>query len=298
VSSSSSPSFPFPFPLPSSLLRRGVPQPQRGSVEPPPRAARGSLLARPAHCCPARPTRRGPRLARVPPRSRLPALASGAWPRRGAQPCPARRARLGPQRARFPRARGVLAARGAVPCPRRIMPRPRCGVPARPYWLARSAAPPGARHLARPRPRRGRTSRGVACPPAAPARLAARSVAARGGSARPARSTPALPLAVAPCVAAPCPARPSAAWHVRGTQLGPGVAARSAQRGSRPASPARRSARLATRSPEQRLNVTLRHLPVVCKLSRDDVLHHLKVLVLIELYQEAVITRRGLTMFR
>jgi hypothetical protein len=62
-----------------------------------------------------------------------------------------------------------------------------------------------------------------------------------------------------------------------------------------------RSARLAwqlARSPVQRLNVTLRHLPFVCKLSRNDALHHLKVPVLIELYQEAAITRRWLIMLR
>jgi hypothetical protein len=43
-----------------------------------------------------------------------------------------------------------------------------------------------------------------------------------------------------------------------------------------------------------RLNVTLSHLPFVCKLSCDDALPHLKVLVLIELYQEAAITRHEL----
>jgi hypothetical protein len=51
-------------------------------------------------------------------------------------------------------------------------------------------------------------------------------------------------------------------------------------------------------SPVQCLNVTLSHLPFVCELSRDDALHHLKVLVPIELYQEAAITRRRLIMLR
>jgi hypothetical protein len=94
------------------------------------------------------------------------------------------------------------------------------------------------------------------------ARLTARSAAARDDPTRPARSTPALPLAVAPCVAAPCPAQPSAAWRVHGTQLGPGVAARSAQRGSRPTSPARRSARLVWQLARSLARATLkRHAP-------------------------------------
>jgi hypothetical protein len=48
----------------------------------------------------------------------------------------------------------------------------------------------------------------------------------------------------------------------------------------------------------QHLNVTLSHLLFVCELSCDDALHHLNVLVPIELYQEAAITRRGLIMLR
>jgi hypothetical protein len=48
----------------------------------------------------------------------------------------------------------------------------------------------------------------------------------------------------------------------------------------------------------QRLNVTLNHLPFVCELSRDDALRHLKVLVPIELYPEAAITRHRLIMLR
>jgi hypothetical protein len=51
-------------------------------------------------------------------------------------------------------------------------------------------------------------------------------------------------------------------------------------------------------SPVQRLNITLSHLPFVCELSREDALRHLKVLVPIELYQEAAITRHGLIMLR
>jgi hypothetical protein len=229
--------------------------------------------------------------------------ALGAWPRPGSPVLPypipaARDLELGrrasgarpelgwrgrgdpTRRALAPGAGALLVARGLGPArPARVQGAPRAA------WLARCGVPardPGA-------------ARSAQC-------TVARSVAARGGFARPARSTPALPLVVAPCVVAPCPARPSAAWRVRGTQLGPGVVAHSAQRGSQPMSPARRSVRLATRSfarsPVQRLNVTLCHLSFVCKLSRDDVLHHLKVLVLIELYQEATIIRRGLIMLR
>jgi hypothetical protein len=170
-----------------------------------------------------------------------------------------------------PLVRGRSSAGVAVATPRGAPSRPRL---ARGHGVRDAARGLGAACPARVQGalRVVRGSPGVACPPAASARFAvralacacpipalpfrrghgaargasaARSVAARGDSARPARSTPALPLAVAPCVAAPCPARPSAAWRVRGTQLGPGVAVHSAQRGSRPASPARRSARLA-----------------------------------------------------
>jgi hypothetical protein len=172
---------------------------------------------------------------------------------------------------------GSPPAAARAPCFRRARLDLRALFP-RALGVARSPAPwhgPAGLRTAQPHP-----SRGVACPPVALAWLtvrstAARSVAARGDPARPARSTPALPLANGP---------------VRRGSL-PGVAARSAQRGSRPESLARCSARLITRSfarsPVQRLNVTLCHLPFVCKLSRDDALHHLKVLVLIELYQEA-----------
>jgi hypothetical protein len=140
VSSSPSPSFPFPFPLPPpffSVTARRAPALAR-LRRAPPRAARGSLLARPAHCCPARPTRRGSPAcacssALAHPRPRLWRAAStrcvappGAACSRGSPAAahvacsrqrPARRARLGPQRARFLRARGTLAARGAVRSP-------------------------------------------------------------------------------------------------------------------------------------------------------------------------------------
>jgi hypothetical protein len=180
--------------------------------------------------------------------SHLSPRGSGRFTTVARAPC-LRRARLG-LRAQFPRAHGVLAARGAVPAP---------GTPLL-ACAQRSAAPPLAR-------------RGV------PARCpgAARS-AQRGCSQRPSTA----------CSQHACAA--ARGGPVCRNSL-PGVAARSAQRVSRPESPARRSARLATRSfarsPVQRLNVTLCHLPFVRKLSRDDALHHLKVLVLIEMYQEA-----------
>jgi hypothetical protein len=51
-------------------------------------------------------------------------------------------------------------------------------------------------------------------------------------------------------------------------------------------------------SPVQRLTITLSHLSFRCELSRYDVLRQLKVLVLIELCQEAAIIRHGLIMLR
>jgi hypothetical protein len=62
--------------------------------------------------------------------------------------------------------------------------------------------------------------------------------------------------------------------------------------------PRPRSFARVTCSPVQRLNITLSHLPFVCELSREDALRHLNVLVPIELYQEAALTRRGLIMLR
>jgi hypothetical protein len=186
-------------------------------------------------------------------------------PRRGPQPGrPAWRARTRPRLARSLPSRPRSPRPGARPACLRCTagarlarpwgaprggPRPPPGPPPPPPPRPPPPAPPppparlAQRASRAPFARRG--SPDVECAPAASARLAACNVAARGDPARPARSTPALPLAVAPCVVAPCPARPSATWRVRGTQLSPGVAARSMQRDSRPASPARRSAQLA-----------------------------------------------------
>jgi hypothetical protein len=159
--------------------------------------------------------------------------------------------------------------------------------------IARSATRPAWR--ARPRPRHGSQPGRPPAParsppfpagatmalPTAPAWLAMSSAAARSGSARPTCSTLALPLAVAPCVVALCClARP---WHAARARRG---CPWRMQHGSRPASSTRRSARQLARLPAQRLNVTLSHFPFMCKLSHDDALHHLKVLVQIELYQE------------
>jgi hypothetical protein len=90
------------------------------------------------------------------------------------------------------------------------------------------------------------------------------------------------------------PWRPSSLAAVRATcSWRPPSLARVRSSGPRP----RSLARIAC-SPVQRLNITLSHLPFVCELSREDALRHLKVLVPIELYQEAAITRHGLIMLR
>jgi hypothetical protein len=90
------------------------------------------------------------------------------------------------------------------------------------------------------------------------------------------------------------PWRPSSLAAARATcSWRPRSLARVRSSGPRPRSLARVAC-----SPVQRLDVTLSHLPFVCELSREDALRHSKVLVSIELYQEAAITRHGLIMLR
>jgi hypothetical protein len=90
------------------------------------------------------------------------------------------------------------------------------------------------------------------------------------------------------------PWRPSSLAAVRATcSWWPRSLARVCGSGLRPRSLAR-----VVYSPVQRLTITLSHLSFRCELSCYYVLRQLKVLVLIELCQEAAIIRHGLIMLR
>jgi hypothetical protein len=146
-------------------------------------------------------------------------------------------------------------------------------------------APPRLRRGAQPRPAR-RPAR-AARPRQRPARFARMARLRRRGVARPLASQLAYDsprgLLVAACATRGSPSATCSQQHL----------ARVRSSGPLPRSLARVAC-----SPVQRLNVTPSHLPFVCELSREDALRHLKVLVSIELYQEAAITRHGLIMLR
>jgi hypothetical protein len=145
-----------------------------------------------------------------------------------------------------------------------------------PPWLQRGVQPRPARRPAR-----------AARPWQRPARFALMARPRRRGVAHPLASQLACGsprgLLVAACAARGSPSAMCSQQHL----------ARVRSSGPRPRSLARVAC-----SPVQRLDVTLSHLPFVCELSREDALRHLKVLVSIELYQEAAITRHGLIMLR
>jgi hypothetical protein len=249
--------------------------------------ARGLDAPNPAHISRGGPTPvwRG-RVPGVPP-------SSGAFPLPGvgaARPWHARAARP-PAWCGFARGSGAVAR---CACPVR-----RGGV-ARPPAARRGLAPAllaVAAWLACPRPRRGSAMaagarlgawRGPRRPTQPrPARFARVARPRRRGVARPLASQLACGnprgLLVAACSARGSPSATCSQQHL----------ARVCSSGPQPRSLARVSC-----SPVQRLNVMLSHLLFVCELSCDDALHHLNVLVPIELYQEAAITRRGLILLR
>jgi hypothetical protein len=230
--------------------------------------ARGS--ARPC----ARPWRGG--AARLPPARPASGLGAAARACRGAIPArpPVTTARLGHG------GRSSAVASGAIPG---VLRRPALAASARP-WPRRGFG--AVRSPARLSGLLARLAR-VACPLQRPARSAR--------VARPRRRSVACPLASQLACSSPhgllvaaCAARDSPSTTCSQQQL-----ARVRSNGPRPRSLARVAC-----SPVQRLNTTLSHLPFVCELSREDALRHLKVLVPIELYQEAAITRHRLIMLR
>jgi hypothetical protein len=321
---SPSPSFPVPLLLPwlgraPSLSRARRPWwlalgawPRRAQPPPPPHMAARPGPARPRSRRPAQPQRVPP-----PRRGRGPAMARSRRPDAALPPPPLPRVRSGPTPAR----RGARPGPGSpslrdTPAqPDLVMVRPyarlRCGGAVRPpaasarlgHGGRSSAVAPGAAPgvlrrpalavCVRPWPRRGfgavrssarlggllaRLAR-VACPRQRRARFACVARPRRHGVAR---GSP-RGLLVAACSARGSPSATCSQQHLT----------RVRSNGPRPRSLARVAC-----SPVQRLNVTLSHLPFVCELSREDVLRHLKVLVSIELYQKAAITRHGLIMLR
>jgi hypothetical protein len=298
-----------PARLPGSV-RRSLPSPYAQRGEP--------VVARPLRVRPPALGHGGAAPARL-PRPPLPSFPASVWLARPGAACPP--AALGspsaacpPQpRLGFARGRGGLPARG----------RPGPSLARDSAWRRSSPAPSLAWRRSSPAPSSAVAAQ-LACPQLGVAAQLACPQLGRGGAARlpPSlawrRSSPVPSSAVAAQLAC-SPARPRrlelghgappaisdvAAWRAPGRPSS--LAAAHAICSWRPRSLARvcgsgprpRSLTRVVYSPVQRLTITLSHLSFRCELSRYDVLRQLKVLVQIELCQEAAIIRHGLLMLR